>query len=130
MGNVIKLRRLGEGFRLSKEATKNLVSALRAEFTPRRSANGLPRSFKPANETSNMYGVAVNQIWESLDPRDVYDGQARQVRVVAVGAEKVLVESLTTGSRSSIALKRFCGKTCKGFKLVAPLQQTLAMAEA
>lgn len=121
MGNVINLRRLNDGFRLSKGAAQNLVAALSAECMPKRRSRGLPRSFKPANETSaNVHGVAVDQIWESLDPRDIYQGQARQVRVVAVGAEKALVESLLHGNRTSIALKRFSGKTHKGFKLVAP----------
>ena len=130
MTNVLNLRRLSDGFRLSKEATRNLVNALRAEVTPKRSPSGLPRGFKPANETSaNTHGVAADQIWESLDPRDLYDGQARQVRIVAVGADKALVESLVNGNRTSIALKRFSGKTRKGFKLVAPKPQ-LTLVEA
>lgn len=127
MGKAFSMRWLNEGsVKLSKTAPKalhELVSLvlLGRSRSPRREASGLPRGFKPANETSvNEHGVERDQIWQSLDPRDLVDGQPRQVRVLVIGAEKALVENLFTGNQTAIALKRFCGKTKKGFKLVVP----------
>lgn len=124
MGNVISLRRLSDGLRLSKVVARALREALLDNPLPRKKASGVPRSFKPANETSsNQYNVEKDQIWESLDPRDHVDGEQRQVQVVLVGASHALVDNLRSGQRSAIELKRFSGRTRKGFKLVVPRHQ-------
>lgn len=131
MGTVIKMRRLRDGMRLSRQAAQALRELLLDGLLPKRKASNVPRSFKPANETSvNQYNVARDQIWESLDPRDRVDGQPRQVQVVTVGDSHAVVDNLRTGARSAISLKRFSGKTQKGFKLVAPLLRSAFVAEA
>lgn len=127
MGRTFSMTWRGDGsVKLSKHAPKELhelvaTGLLNQSPLPKRRANPLPRGFKPANETSvNEHGVAKDQIWESLDPRDVVEGQPRQVRVLVLGADKALVENLRNGKQTAVSLKRFCGKTLKGFKLVAP----------
>ncbi len=132
MGNVIRMRRLSDGLRLSKEVARELLALLIDAPLPKRKASGIPRSFKPANETSvNLYNVEQDQIWESLDPRDNVDGEQRQVRVAEVGHSHALVDNLRTGQRSAIELKRFSGRTKKGFKLIAPRRPaTLAVGQA
>ena len=99
--------------------------------SPRR-AKALLRGFLPANQTvPNEYGVEHDQVWESLDPRDVIEGQPRQVRVVALSADRVLVENLRNGKRTTIAIKRFTGKSSKGLKLVIPREPpSFVQAEA
>lgn len=88
----------------------------------RQKARPLPRGFLPANQTGNEYGVELDQVWESMDPRDKLEGQPRQVRVVALSVDKVLVENLRNGKRTSINMKRFSGRSTKGFKRVLPLE--------
>lgn len=121
MKNVISMRRLRDGLRLSKEARLALSDLLLRGL--KRKVSNAPRSFKPANDmSSNQFGVEKDQIWESLDPRDVSDGEPRQVQVVVVGDSHAIVDNLRTGTRSSISLNRFSGRTKKGFKLLAPLR--------
>ena len=121
MGNVINMRRLNDGLTLSKEATDALLSEVCVEPQSEREVEVLPDGFKPAAEAANTYDIEKDQVWESLDPRHVVDGQPRQVRVVFVGTEQVLIEGLKSGRRTLVAIKRFCGKTRKGFKLVVPV---------
>jgi len=123
------MRWLGDGsVKLSKNAPPLLQSLVgsgwfKQDPLPRQRARPLPRGFRPANETTttNEYGVERDQVWESLDPRDTVEGRTRQVRVLALGADKVLVENLLNGKRTTIDIKRFNGKTRKGFKRVLPL---------
>lgn len=137
MGRTFSMRWLRDGsVKLSKHAPpilQSLVAEGHFKQSPlsKQKAKPLPRGFKPANETVNEYGVERDQIWESLDARDVVDGQPRQLRVLVVGEGKVLVESLRTGHRTSIDIKRFNGKTIKGFKRVVPAPSpALVQAEA
>lgn len=141
MGRTFSMRWLADGsVKLSKHAPKSLHAVVASgllnqaplpeSLRPRRRASGMPRGFKEVNST-NEYGVEKDQIWESLDPRDKVAGQARQVRIVAVGDAKAVAENIRTSKRTLIALKSFNGKTRKGFKLVTPLPKALpAQADA
>lgn len=123
MGTVIKMRRLRDGMKLSKQVAQALHELLLDGLLPKRKTSNVPRSFKPANETSvNQFNVTRDQIWESLDPKDGVDGEPRQLRIVEVGDTHAIVDNLRTGARSAIDLNRFSGKTKKGFKLIAPLR--------
>ena len=99
-----------------------LLQSLVAEVPPSPAAEPqkprqLPRSFRPVTERStNPYGVTQDQVWESLEPR--HRAVGRQVRVVAVGDAKAVVENLQTGTRSCVLLTSFSGKGSKGYKLV------------
>lgn len=125
MGRVFSMRWMEDGsVKLSKHAPKVLHGLAETGLLnqPPMASNPRPRrlplGFKLADATTNTYGVEKGQVWASLDPRDLVDGQPRQVRVVLVGAEKVLVENLLTGKRSSIALQRFVRNTKSGYMRV------------
>lgn len=133
MGRIFSMTWRQDGsVKLSKHAPKELhelvaTGQLNQGPLPKRRAR-LPRALKPATDTSvNEYGVTKDQIWESLDPRDFVDGQQRQVRILLVGDDKALVENLRNGKQTAVALKRFCGKTNKGFKLLAPALKSSPM---
>ncbi len=133
MGRIFSMRWMNDGsVKLSKHAPKALQEIVAtgllnqpplSNAKPRK----LPRGFKLADATTNTHGVEKNQIWASLDAHDLVDGHARQVRVIAVGAEKVFVENTATGKRSSIALHRFASTNRRGFMQVIPT--ALARAE-
>ncbi len=121
MGNVIKMRRLHDGLRLSPEIAQLIRVLLTDDPLPKRSRS-VPR-IKPANETSvNQFGVKPDQVWESMDPRDLIEGAPRQLKVVEVGDTHAVLENLRTGVCSAVLLKRFAGRTKKDFKLVVPLR--------
>lgn len=124
MGTVIKMRRLRDGMKLTSQAVRALHELLLDGLLSKRKASNVPRNFKAANETSvNQYNVARDQIWEALDPKDVVDGNPRQLLINTVGDTHAIVTNLRTGSQSAIALSRFSGRTKKSFKLVVPVRQ-------
>lgn len=82
-------------------------------------------SFKPALEgpnARNVYNVAVGERWGSLDPR-----RPRVVRILAVGATHAMVICDDTGARTTIALKRFSGRTRIGYARLASPAPSQAM---
>lgn len=135
---IFSMRWLNDGsVKLSKNAPQLLQKLVgdgyfKQDPLLKRKHRALPRGFIPANQNApNGNGVERDQVWESLDPRDKLEGQPRQVRVVVLGIDKVLVENLRNGKRTTVDYKRFTGKTRKGFKLVAPIAPPLfTQAEA
>lgn len=118
MVTALKMRRLNDGLRLSKGVAQVMHEALLDDPQPRRKVSAVPRNFKPATEGSvNQFGVTKGQVWESMDPRDLVDGEPRLVCVVTVGDSHALVENMKTGVRTSISLKSFSGRNRKSFKL-------------
>lgn len=129
MGRTFSMAWRSDGtVKLSKhapEALQELAKAGHLNQAPlelvRKTRNALVKKFKKAPEgknSNNKYNVKAGQVWEDLDPRSVSsDGVTRKVHVLEVGLTHALVRSSIRNTKAQIELKRFDGKTKKGFKL-------------
>ncbi len=113
---LLAMQRLQDGRKPSPAALKILESAL-APAAPARKhkpKTKLLTRLKDPVAGANPFGVETGQVWISLDPRT--EGK-RRVLVIGVGATHALVRNTNNEAKSLVALKRFCGKTRKGYRL-------------
>lgn len=118
------MRWLNDGtVRLSKNAPailRQIADGGLFDQAPRKVVRRLPSKFlqamKQSTNPENPYNVAVEEVWEDLDPRHTKDGNPRLVKVIAVGNTHAVVQRVGSHARTTVALDSFSGTGKRGYK--------------